>query len=462
MSSPTYSMKTFGCKVNTYDSSLIQKQLKDFHFCSSKNTPRYHIVNTCAVTEMAVLESLRWIRRYKKQHPKTTVVVTGCGSQVQLDYYSKTREVDLIIANSHKNKLSEILEDHRDKKNIQRVFHSNIFKAQVQGEGGQVEASRSRFFLKIQDGCSQFCTFCVIPFARGKSRSLSTKHLVQEIQKAHAHGVLEVVLTGVHIGDYQDPETHCGLSGLVSEVLNKTQIPRVRLSSLEPIELTDDLISLYDNPRLCQHFHLSIQSAATKVLKQMKRKYIREDIQKCLDKIYLKYPSAFVGMDLIAGFPGETQQDFEDTYQLFKDSFWTKMHVFPYSPRPNTYALRREDHLPSPVISKRALMLRNLSQERYKEQALSQIGKVKQVLPLKKGGALSRDYWTVEWDEKHLSAADSPKPEEQTTFDSSLREKTVQLIQWNNTTHKFKSMPTTVAYSQALRTDKEATHDRLI
>ena len=168
-----YSMKTFGCKVNTYDSSLLQKQL--VQNCHIQGQNQYHIVNTCAVTESAVLESLRWIRRYRRKNPETIIVVTGCATQVELDYYSKSLDINLVIANSHKHLLSEILEKYENGElKSQKVFHSNIFKNSSLGKGGQVEQSHTRFFLKIQDGCSQFCTFCIIPFARGKSRS--SKH----------------------------------------------------------------------------------------------------------------------------------------------------------------------------------------------------------------------------------------------------------------------------------------------
>lgn len=382
-----YTIKTFGCKVNTYDTSLLQKGLS--HIGGSFH---YHIINTCAVTENAVLDSLRWIRNYRRKNPKDIIVVTGCASQTELNRYSQSPDVHLVIANSHKHELSNILRKHGEGSLKERIFHSNIFKKADLGEGGQVEQNHTRFFLKIQDGCSQFCTFCIIPFARGKSRSLSVSHLVDQINAKHSYGVQEVVLTGVHIGDYQDGQR--GLYDLVSEILKKTKIPRIRLSSLEPVELSDSLLSLYQDERMCRHFHLSIQSGSTKVLEKMKRKYNRREVQKCLEKIHKKIPSAFVGMDLIAGFPGETQKDFEDTYELFKNSFWTQMHVFPYSTRPKTYALRMDHHCSYREKTKRALLLRNLSHQRFHEQAKLQIGKVKKVLPLQKGG-VSRDYWSV-------------------------------------------------------------------
>ena len=400
MENVRYSMKTFGCKVNTYDSSLLQKQLSQ----TSPIQNQYHIVNTCAVTETAILESLRWIRRYRRKNPDIVIVVTGCGTQVQLDDYANSPDVDLVIANSHKHLLSEILEKYGNGDlGGQKVFHSNIFKNSPLGKGGQVEQSHTRFFLKIQDGCDQFCTFCIIPFARGKSRSLSIPYLVDQINEKHSAGVQEVVLTGVHIGDYQNDGQ--GLSGLVLEILKQTKIPRIRLSSLEPIELTDSLMELYHDERMCKHFHLSIQSGSTSVLEKMKRKYTQEQVRSCLNNIEKKFPKSYVGMDLIAGFPSETQENFEETYELFQNTDWTEMHVFPYSPRPKTYALKIESDLSTQQKIKRASLLRNLSYQRLGEKAEKELGKIKHILPLKKGG-ISRDYWHVEWSDQEASYKD--------------------------------------------------------
>ena len=418
-----YSVKTFGCKVNTYDTSLIQKQMKSVSFEEIESPlAQFHIVNTCAVTETAIAESLRWIRRYKRKNPGTKIVVTGCGAQTELQRYSQNQDVDLIIANSHKYQFANIVKNYSSIQS-KRVFHSNIFKNADKGEGGQVESHRTRLFLKIQDGCSQFCTFCIIPFARGKSRSLSSRQLIHQINKHHAEGVKEVVLTGVHIADYFDIETRTNLTDLVRCILLKTSIPRIRLSSLEPVELTNSLLSLYKDQRMCPHFHLSIQSGSTKVLVDMKRKYTKKDIQICLDKIQKFFPSAFVGMDLIAGFPGETQKDFEETYELFKNTLWTEMHVFPYSPRPRTYALRRQDHCSRAVIARRASLLRNLSQQRQKMTAQAQVGQIKSFLPLKKG-AISRDYWKAEW----------PHLQEDTVYS----EQKARLMSWNSEKKVFK------------------------
>ncbi len=413
-----YSIKTFGCKVNTYDSALIHKSLTGF--ASSNRRPataKIHIINTCAVTEEAVKEAKRHIRRYRKKHPQNRIVVTGCAAQTETEGFSSLKEVDLVVANSHKGELAGILKDTFSESCIsgiknsagaplklqkpggkQKVFKSSIFKKHNLGTGSGLEEGRTRLFLKIQDGCNSFCTFCLIPFARGKSRSCLPADLVRFVKEHYERGVREVVLTGVHIGDYQWPDDETkGLADLVSILLKKTKMPRIRLSSLEPPELSEELLELFSDPRLCPHFHLSIQSAHSEVLKKMKRQYSARQVESALMKIQQKAPKAFVGMDLIAGFAGETQAQFEDTYCLLKNLPWTKIHVFPYSPRPHTYAQKAYTSCSRSVIMKRAVFLRRLSEDRLKQERNRQIGTVKFVLPLKYKNprGLSRDYWPV-------------------------------------------------------------------
>ncbi len=420
-----YSIKTFGCKVNTYDSSLIQNSMGEKNWIEQpvKGSEKVvHIVNTCAVTEEAVKEAQRWIRRYRKSHPQNPIVVTGCAAQVETERFSSLKEVNLVVGNSHKAELAHVIVDNFNKVdnteksdstsvrfNRDKTFKSSIFKKNDLGKEGGLESGHTRLFLKIQDGCDSFCTFCIIPFARGKSRSISPVDLVKSVQRHYEQGGREVVLTGVHIGDYQNPDnTKEGLADLVRILLEETKIPRIRLSSLEPIEISDELMDLFDSPRVCSHFHLSIQSANSEVLHKMKRKYKAEDVQRVLININKKNSKAFVGMDLIAGFAGETQEQFEETYTRLKDWPWTKIHVFPYSPRRYTYAERAYPSWPRSLIMKRAALIRHLSESRFKEERKKQIGTIKSVLPFRKVEQLgiSRDYWTVKWLNKRNNKTD--------------------------------------------------------
>jgi len=397
---------TFGCKVNTYDTGLMQKRLLESGYFIDQENPEIHLLNSCAVTQEATREAARQARRIKKKNPEATVVLTGCAAQVDGKILDAVPEFDLIVANSHKSELETILEKHFAGELKEKIFRSNIFRNEKLGLGGGEELGHTRSFLKIQDGCNSFCTFCIIPYARGKSRSLPVAKLIQKIKQMHSQGLQEVVLTGVHIGDYLDEDSSGGpfnLSSLVAQVLDQTEIPRVRLTSLEPIEIDDALFKLFQNPRLCPHFHMSLQSANSDVLARMKRKYGHQEIEDCLLRIKKEIPHAFVGMDVIAGFPGETEDHFLDTYRRLQSLPWTRMHVFPYSEREGTRGPLLDGSVPIAERKNRARRLRELSSERYEQEAKAQVGTIKPVLKLRGGRGenfrgLSRDYWDISVD----------------------------------------------------------------
>jgi threonylcarbamoyladenosine tRNA methylthiotransferase MtaB len=409
MDSMKFQMHTFGCKVNTYDSGLMQKKLHEGGFTSADKVltgnpapqGQIHVLNTCAVTAEATKEAVRLIRRLKSKDPLATVVVTGCGAQVDTGAFDSLPGADLVVANSHKSQLPTLLQDYFKGKLQGKTFKSNIFKKEeLELDGGQ-EKEHTRSFLKIQDGCNSFCTYCVIPYARGKSRSIPMRELVKNIQGLYESGVQEVVLTGIHIGDYEDEVLGQKkyLEDLVEELLLKTKMPRFRISSLEPKELSDRLIQLYQDPRLCPHFHMSIQSANTETLTAMKRKYTRQDVMDALLKIQKNIPGAYVGMDVIVGFPTETEEQFAETYQTLNELPWTRLHVFPYSERSGTRAVQLGDMVSLAEKQSRARRLRELSTERFLSLLNQQVGSVKDVLILKKPSkgthGLTRDYWPV-------------------------------------------------------------------
>ncbi len=372
-------------------------------FHEDQDSPDVVLLNTCAVTHEATKESIRHVRKVKKNHPQAKVVMTGCAAQVDSKLLLES-EADLIVANSHKTTIQDHIKDLLDNKNTQKLYRSNIFKKEELEPGGGLETEHTRSFVKIQDGCNSFCSFCVIPFARGKSRSLSVESIVNRLNELSEMGVKEAVLTGVHIGDYLDESTNSGLEDLVEQVLEQTKMPRLRLTSLEPIELTPRLLSLFKaSDKLCPHFHMSIQSAHTGTLAAMKRKYTAGDVIDCFQRIKTELPHAFVGMDVIVGFPGETEQDFLTTYQNLERSSWAQIHVFPYSPRPGVYANRLDGQMLRHDIMERAKTLRALGVKRHKEFLQSQVGQTKELLLLSKRGVvqsgLSRDYCSVEFSE---------------------------------------------------------------
>lgn len=400
----TYDVITLGCKVNTYDTSLLEKRLGNRGLVASdnqaetENLPDIHIINSCAVTERSSLETHRIVKKLKAKNPTSTVVITGCVAQVDVNRLKTLTGADLIVGNSHKGELENILEKYFRGELEDKVFHSNIFKKEDLEEGGGIESSRTRAFLKIQDGCNSFCSFCIIPFARGKSRSIPVDRIVSRVKDLHQQGFQEVILTGVHIGDYEDESKK--LSDLVEAILNGSRIPRLRLSSLEPIEMDEKLWTLYaSTERLCRHFHVSLQTGNSKVLKEMRRQYGQDEIRGFFERMMQVVPEAYVGMDVIAGFPGESDEDFKDTFEFLSQMPWTRIHVFPYSIRPGTTAAKREDHLQGHVIHERAKRLRALSRARYNQKLQAQVGTVKDVLILEKpshgANGLSRDYWNV-------------------------------------------------------------------
>jgi len=389
----SFKIHTYGCKVNTYDSGLLQQRLTKQGFKLSGD-PRVHILNTCAVTKEATREAVKSARRLKAKDPHALVVVTGCAAQVDTEEFTHVPGIDLVVANSHKGQLENLIRKYYAGELRDRIYKSNIFKKEDLEAGGGEETEHTRSFLKIQDGCNSFCTFCVIPFARGKSRSLTVEQIVRRVNELSASGNKEVVLTGVHIADYRDGQMV--LEDLVESILRETEMPRLRLSSLEPGEVSSRLLDLYQNPRLCPHFHMSIQSANSKVLLEMKRQYNAQTVESSLREIAERVPGSFVGMDVIAGFPGESEEEFLDSYERLKSTPWTRLHVFPYSQRPGTFATRRSDQVHPMLIKKRAQMLRELSEERFVAQARAQIGTVKTGLALNDGRLLTRDYWTVQ------------------------------------------------------------------
>lgn len=404
---PTYKIHTFGCKVNTYDTSLLQNKITQLQAYKpedqsdkkeSDKKAQVHILNSCAVTHEATKEAGRLAKAIKKKDEKALVVLTGCAAQVDQKFFKDNPHVDLIVGNSHKTQIEDLILKKLGQEPIKRLHHNNIFKKEDLEFGAGLEASRTRAFLKIQDGCNSFCSFCVIPFARGKSRSIPIVRLVEKVNEFYDQGLREVILTGVHVGDYEDGDK--GLEDLVEAMLAKTQMPRFRVTSLEPIEVSERLLKFYQNPRMCPHFHMSIQSAQSRVLKDMKRKYGAPEVEHSLKRIREVLPHAFIGMDVIVGFPGETEAEFEETYQRLASLPWTRIHVFPYSPRPKTRALMMEGNHHRSLILQRSKKLRDLSHKRWIEEAQSQIGTVKDVLLLSKvteagTHALSRDYWNL-------------------------------------------------------------------
>ena len=390
-------IKTFGCKLNHYDSLLLQKRLEGL---KAPFGQKLFVFNTCAVTAKAGRDIRREAEKIKRSQPQSLIAVTGCGAQVESALYSQSPAVDWVVGQAEKRRLKEILQQgppqsaHAEDK----IFKSNVFRSSEVFKGLALPSlmGRTRAFLKIQDGCNSFCSFCIIPFARGTSKSLPFNFLRESIKKLEGAGVKEAVLTGVHIGDYKDGDKN--LEDLIAFLLKSAKIPRIRLSSLEPVEITDRLLALFENERMCPHFHISLQSASSPVLKAMKRSYRRADVESAFQRIHSRLPKAFVSMDVIAGFPAETEKDFQEGLECLKSQPWTSAHVFPYSPREGTRSFAHYKSLPQREIQRRSKILRALAEKRFIQGLQAQKGARKKALLFNKDNTqgLSRDYWRLQ------------------------------------------------------------------
>ena len=379
-----------GCKANLTDSQALEARLQRMggEAAPSGEEADLYLLNTCTVTDQADKEARSLLRKT----PSRFTIATGCLAEVdpeQLQNGAGEKPLT-VLRNSAKDNLESVvgawlegeLRRQREVVGGDRVgWHKRILENRDPTEA--VAAShRTRAFYKVQDGCNAFCSYCVIPLARGRSRSLPADQIVAEVQKIVDGGTHEVVLTAIHAADYDSDGLD--FTGLVEKVLKETTTPRIRLTSLDPAEIPDRLLDLMAaNARLCPHFHVSLQSANTRVLAGMKRAYGAAEVEERLAAIARRLPHAYVGMDIIAGFPGETDEEFEDGLARLARLPWTKAHVFPFSVRRNTAAARLVEAglaVRPEVIRERAARLRALSEAKMQAALQSKVGTVQEIL----------------------------------------------------------------------------------
>ena len=424
-------IKTLGCKVNTFDGHAIGNQFKaqGYTLVDRPDGADITVLNTCSVTAAADKEARYLIRRYRRENPDAKLVVTGCYAQTDSARLASMKEVDFVIPNQAKEKLVEFVEARGDSaaekmpddvkpvsENRQSHFKSSLTLFD------DASSSQTRAFVKIQDGCNGFCAYCLIPYARGASRSVPQEKAFAEIQRLVAAGTPEIVLTGIHIGDYgRDLETDVAgassdpdpFAAFVRQVMQIPGLKRLRISSLEPNELTADLLAVLKEfeDKFCQHFHLPLQSGNDRVLKAMRRTYDTATYAEAIDSARKLFPDASFGADVIPGFPGETEDEFTGTMQFIERLKLSYLHVFPYSLRPNTAAARMPGHLPQDTVKARAARLRELSAKLAHEWHASFIGKNIDVLWEKdvdaegRRSGLSRNYLGVVSAARHSSVA---------------------------------------------------------
>lgn len=359
------------------DAMFLEAQKRGFTIVDETAVADAYVINTCTVTENADKDARQQANRYKRVNPESVVAMVGCYAQVATDELVKLPQVDLVVGTANKFR---VLDHLKQKLSDTRVEKNQVEKAMGFLPENFPGSKNSRATIKIQDGCNFKCSFCIIPDARGKSRSLPLETIVRQVNQAYREGFKEVILTGIHLAHY-GWDHNTDLVTLVRALLAVKEGPRIRLSSLDPFEIPHELIDMLKmEKRLCPHFHIALQSGSDKILSRMKRFYKAQEFVDVCNKIQTTNSDTFIGVDVIVGFPGETEEDFLETVNTLKKSFWSKLHVFSYSLRKGTAAAAFEDHVKPEEIAKRSEILRMLSEERHLQFLKSQTGKDKDVL----------------------------------------------------------------------------------
>ncbi len=394
------SFLTYGCKVNQVDTErMISILSSDYEILDNYISADLCIVNTCTVTNNSDNQILSDIKKLKKINPSCKVLVTGCLAQTDPVLLGKINTIDYVVDNANKYLIPKFLKNlGSSKKIISNIFDIDKF----QDYEINSRDIRSRAFLKIQDGCNYRCSFCIIPFARGKSRSMSKESVLQKINKYKELGYEEVVLTGIHLSSYGKDigET---LLGLLELIELKSPIPNIRLSSIDPADTDKKLINFISkSSKVCPSFHISLQSAEDGVLREMRRRYKVGEFEEIINDIRFKIPDSCIGTDIIAGFPGESEESFNETFNFLEKSELNYFHVFPYSDRKGTRATQRDDKISTVVKSKRSKLLRSLSDNKQEEFYSRFIGKELEAIVEKNNKARTRNYIDVSLDDQGL------------------------------------------------------------
>ena len=385
---------TLGCKTNQYETNgMIQKFIEaGYEICELKDCPDIYIVNTCTVTNISDRKSRQALRKVKQQNPYAIVVAVGCYAQVAKDDLEKMEEIDIVLGNKEKKEIVKYIEQFLNEKNTKIVDITDISKQKDFDEYGFVTYSeRTRTTIKIQDGCNNFCTYCLIPYARGRIRSRKKDNILEETKKVANSGIKEIVLTGIHIASYgKDFDDNYFLIDLLED-LNKIEgIERIRLGSLEPTIIDEEFVQrLKKLNKVCKHFHLSLQSGCDETLKRMNRKYTTNEFEEVTKLLRANFENANLTTDIIVGFPGETDEEFEKTYTFLKNINFYKMHIFKYSKRTGTPAATMPNQVDGNIQEKRSNKLLELSMENQIRYNLSYVGKTVDVLFEEK----NEDFW---------------------------------------------------------------------
>jgi threonylcarbamoyladenosine tRNA methylthiotransferase MtaB len=361
-------LDTLGCKLNQAETELLARQLAEagYEVVPQVDGADVYILNTCTVTHTADAKSRHRLRLAHHRNPGVLVIATGCYAQREPEKLSRIEGVNLVISHVEKSELPRLLEK------------AGCRPTAADLTGNSSPSLRTRTFVKIQDGCNSYCAYCIVPLVRGREKSLPATQVAAEVEQRVADGYKEVVLTGTKVGSYQD--NGASLKELLERILAQTDIPRLRLSSLQPQEISPELIGLWRNERLCPHFHLSLQSGADPVLRRMKRRYSVSEYQKAVSLMRHLLPDAAITTDVIVGFPGETTEEFQESYEICRDLEFARIHVFPYSPRPGTAAAQSPGKVSEKVKRERSQQMLALARESARNFKQRFIGQTRPVL----------------------------------------------------------------------------------
>ena len=379
---------TLGCKVNQYETNaMIQKFIeKGYEIVEHHQKADIYVINTCTVTNMSDRKSRQMLRRVKELNNKAIVVACGCYAQVAKTELEKIEEIDLILGNNEKKEIVKYVEEYIENHKKQIEIEDVMYQKEFVDFGEVTYTEKTRAVIKVQDGCDRFCSYCIIPYARGRVRSRKPESIVSEISQIAKEGIKEVVITGIHIASYgkdfkEDVNKEYRLIDLLEEINKIEGIKRIRLGSLEPLLITEEFVErLVKLEKICHHFHLSLQSGCDETLKRMNRRYTTTEFKNIVSILRKYYEDVILTTDIIVGFPGETEEEFETTYKFLEEIKFYKMHIFKYSPRKGTKAAQMKEQIDGNKKEQRSKKLIELSDKNEKEYNQSYIGKEVEVL----------------------------------------------------------------------------------
>ncbi|MGL5676868.1 MAG: tRNA (N(6)-L-threonylcarbamoyladenosine(37)-C(2))-methylthiotransferase MtaB [Cellulosilyticaceae bacterium] len=392
----TVSFFTLGCKVNQYDTEAVTELFKEqgYDIVSIDECADVYVVNTCTVTHLSDRKCRQILRKTKRLNSESVLVAMGCYAQSAGEKIkAEVEEVDLIVGTNKRSDIVHMVEAYKAGQEasnyVENIMEIDEFEELKIGQMDE----RTRVYLKIQEGCNNYCTYCIIPYVRGKIRSRKLENVIEEAKRLGDAGFKEIVLTGIHVASYGKDLEDTNLIDAIKEIHKIETIERIRIGSIEPVVVTDEFVgALKELPKLCRHFHLSLQSGCDTVLKRMNRKYTTEAYKASVREIRSIWPDVAITTDIIVGFPGETDEEFEETVNFVKEIGFAQVHIFPFSPREGTVAAKMQDQVDAGIKEKRAKALKQVTEDSADAFKKQHIGATVDVLVEKVEAGIAHGY----------------------------------------------------------------------